>query len=213
MYSRMIKLSASVVVFIVLLYSCKEEDSQNPVTVGDIGTNMNFVEINPPFKLELKYNSVKKNATGSDSMDFDGIYNLFISQRISFDTIIKYYSYENYPYCRLTLKNGLEVATKQELFHVGHGDLQDVNWVDTLNIGDRIDKLTDWSVSNNNSCLMWAIAPVPYAVSHGCWYYLSTPDKYVGIRIKVGSGYKLGWIRVFQTSRDKISIVSYAIEK
>jgi hypothetical protein len=212
---KMTKLILSIFIIAVLIFSCKEEDSQNPVIVGDKGLNMNFHEISPPFKLELKYDSVKKNAISSDSMDIglDGKFDLFISQRISIDSTIKYFSYENYPYCRLTFKNGLEVATKKELYHVGHGDLQDVTWVDTLDIGNRIDNLCEWSVSHNNNSLMWAIAPIPYAVSHGCWFNLSIPDKYIGIRIKYGSKYKLGWIKVNQISRDKMSIVSYAIEK
>jgi hypothetical protein len=212
----MIKLTTYAVVFMLLLYSCREEDSQNLVTVGDIGSNMNYVEINPPFTLELKFDSVKKQFTGSNSidLDLDGSVDLIVSQRISLDSTIKYYNYDNFPYCWLTLKNGLEVATHKERYIIGHGDFDEVNWVDTLNVGDRVDKCPQWSdISVKIIWTMWAIAPIPYAVSHGCWYHLSTPEKYIGIRIKVGSGYRQGWIKVHQTSCDKMSIVSYAIEK
>jgi len=162
----------------------------------------------------LELDTITDNFKGSDSIDInlDGSYDIIINQRIHIPQASGTPSYEQFPYYRLDFKNGLSVATKVEYYIVGHGDYNNVNWVDTLNYESRIDNIAEWS-EPNASRFLWAVPPVNYAVSNGTWYYLTNSVNYIGIRMKIGSRYKLGWIKVNEISNEEILFVSCAIEK
>lgn len=201
------------ILFLVLL-SCEKEDDRKPVLAGVYDNDFIFHEFSPALKVDLKLDTLNNYYHGSDSMDInlDGSYDLIISQRILTDTANPDRSnYKNYPFCRLTLKNGLQVATKKECFPVGHGQTSEVNWVDTLQYQTRIDNFEQWS--SNISHMMWAVPPTIFWGSDGCWYNLVNAERYIGIRMKINSRYKFGWIKVHQTSREEVSYISFALEK
>jgi hypothetical protein len=59
---------------------------------------------------------------------------------------------------------------------------------------------------------MWAIPPVGTA-PYGPWYNLTNEEKYIGIRMKIGSRFKYGWIKMNVISREDMQFLSYAMEK
>jgi hypothetical protein len=60
---------------------------------------------------------------------------------------------------------------------------------------------------------MWSNALNFSGSDNGRWYEVLNPEMYIGIRMKVHSDYKYGWIKVNATSRENIQFLSYAIEK
>jgi hypothetical protein len=80
-----------------------------------------------------------------------------------------------------------------------------------LNYETRIDNWHDWT-ENNVSQLMWAIPPVGTA-PYGPWYDLTNEEKYIGIKMKIDSKFKYGWIKIKVISREDMQFLSYALEK
>jgi hypothetical protein len=203
-----------ILLILLIFSSCKKEETRKAVTAGIYDSSFTFHEFSTPLKVELTLNTLTDNYQGSDSIDInqDGVYDLINSLRIHIPPPSGVPSWEQFPYCRLILKNGLEVATKIEYYSVGHGQNDDVNWVDTLNYENRIDNISEWSESNAIRT-MWAIPPISYGVTYGPWYNPTNVVRYIGIRMKVGSRYKYGWIKVNEVSREDMQFISYAIEK
>jgi len=143
----------------------------------------------------------------------DGDFDLIIEQRILLESDSTHVTNTNFPFCRVKLRNGLEVATKYEKYYFPHGQTNSVNWVDTLKYGNRIDKISEWSTDTSFGRYMWVVPPSAFWGSNGYWYNLTDAERYIGIRMKIGSNYKLGWIKVNEISRRNISFISYAIEK
>lgn len=201
--------------FIILIFlsSCSKEDTRPAVTAGIYDSSFTYHEFSPPLKVELSLDTSTDNYMGVDSIDInqDGAYDIIISHRIYLPPESGTPSYEHFPYFRLTLKNGLQVATKVQSYYVGHGQLDDVYWVDALNYETRIDLWTDWAEKNVFQ-LMWAIPPVGSA-PYGPWYDLTNEEKYIGFRMKIDSRFKYGWIKVKVISRDDMQFLSYVLEK
>jgi len=205
----------NIFILILLIVSCKKEDTKNQVYAGKNDTNLNYTEFTPPFQINLESDSLNNIKYGMDSIDInsDGEFDLIINQRVLIDwndTI--QISNSNYPYCNLTIKNGLELAIKSETIYIGLGQTTEVIWVDTITYNTSINNITEWS-KPNTSTWMWGVPPTTFWGSNGCWYNLADTERYIGIRMKINSEYKLGWIRVYQHSREKIEIISYALEK
>lgn len=211
-----------ILIILLVLYSCNKDDSEleiltleNHIFAGDYDANFIFKEFNPPLKIDLITDSLHNFKYGIDSIDInsDGMFDLIISQRFFMDrnNTVQTINNNNYPFCSLTLKNGLEVANKKETFNIGHGQTSSVLWVDTLEYNKRIDHINDWSVTNTK-IWMWVVPPTSFWGSYGCWYSLSETEKYIGIRMKSDAAYKFGWIRVNQDSRENFEFISFAIE-
>jgi hypothetical protein len=201
--------------FIVLLFlsSCSKEDTRHAVTAGIYDSSFTYHEFSSPLKVELSLDTSTDNYMGVDSIDInqDEVYDIIISHRIHLPPESGTPSYEHFPYFSLTLKNGLQVATKIQSYPVGHGQLNEIYWVDALNYETRIDVWPDWAEKNVFQ-LMWAIPPVGSA-PYGPWYDLANEEKYIGFRMKIDSRYKYGWIKVIVISREDMQFLSYAIEK
>lgn len=202
-----------ILIILLISSSCKKEESRKHIFAGIDDSTFTLHEFSPPLKVELTLDTLTDNYQGSDSIDInqDGVYDIIISHRIHLPPESGTPSYEHFPYFRLTLKNGLQVATKVQSYPVGHGQLNDIHWVDALNYETRIDAWPDWTEKNVFQ-LMWAIPPVGSA-PYGPWYDLTNEEKYIGIRMKINSQYKYGWIKVNEVSRENIQFISYAIEK
>lgn len=213
-YLYMKTLFKCLLIFLVIFYSCKKEKSRELVFAGIHDAGFIHYEFSTPLKVKLTLDSLTDNYKGKDSIDInlDGVYDLIISQRIHFPPPTGIPSWEQFPYYRLILKNGLEVATKLEKYPVGHGQYDEVNWVQSLNYESRIDNISEWS-DTNTTYTMWAIPPISYGVSYGPWYNLTNVVKFIGIRMKIGPHYKYGWIEVSEISHEDISFVSYALER
>ncbi len=172
-------------------------------------------EFDPSLQINFESDSLLNFMYGTDSIDLnlDGRFDLIISQRffIDWNDSIRIVD-NNFPFCKLTLKEGLEVAKKNEVYYIGLGQTSSVNWVDTIKFESRIDNIADWTITNT-SIWMWVIPPTSFWGSCGCWYNLVNAERYIGIRMKVDSYYKYGWIKVNQINRENIEFVSYAIEK
>jgi hypothetical protein len=202
-------------IFILLtLISC-EKNEEMPVLAGDINLEMFHYEFNPALKVQLQIDSVNNRKYGKDSVDIDqdGNYDLFIQQNLFIDwketDRLDYGTY----FGKLVTKNGLEINTKTETYYIGLGQTSDINWVDTIKYEDRIDSRDNWSDPNNTIYkFMWALPSEP-TMSNGCWFNILNEEKYIGIRIKINSIYKYGWVKVNQDAERNIEIQSYAIEK
>ncbi len=203
-------------IILLILSSCSKEDNGKIVTAGIYDIDFIYYEFSSPLKVKLKLDTLTDNYIGKDSIDInqDGIYELFISQRIHLPPESGSPSWEHFPYFRLTLKNGLQVAIKLEYYAVGHGQVNEINWVDTLNYKTRINNNSEWSESNI-TISMWIVPPVgaPGTLPFGTWYNLTNEEKYIGIRMKIGSRYKYGWIKVKVNLREDMQFVSFALEK
>jgi hypothetical protein len=92
------------------------------------------------------------------------------------------------------------------------GEYNDTNWLDTLSYRKRIEKTSKWS-GTNITRMMWAIPPITQFVSYGPWYKPINQVKYIGIRMKIGSRYHYGWIKVNEISRENIQFESFALAK
>ena len=106
----------------------------------------------------------------------------------------------------------MEVATKREKYSQGQGYFNSIDWVDSLQYNTRIDNIYEWSATNTSRA-MWLVAPTIFWGSNGCWYYLTNAEMYIGIRMKTDSGYKFGWMKVNEISRENMFFISYAMEK
>ncbi len=201
--------------FIILLIfsSCSKEDTGKIVIAGIYDSDLFYYEFSPPLEVELSLDTLTDNYIGEDSIDInqDGDFDVFVSHRIHLPPESGTPSYDHFPYFRLTLKNGVQVATKIQSYPVGHGQYDEVHWVDALNYETRIDVWPFWA-ENNVFQLMWAIPPVGTS-PYGPWYDLTNEEKYIGIRMKIDSQFKYGWIKVKVTSRDDMQFLSYALEK
>ena len=200
----------------LFLYSCSKEGCEKPVYAGVYNSDFIYHEFENPLGIRLKTDTILRLCSGSDSIDInlDGNFDLFIKQRFSLDygsIDTNIFNFDNFPYCRLYLKNTLEVAIKLEYYPTGHGNYSKAHWADTLKFNSRIDRAEEWW--NQTFINMWAVPPSYFPFSCGCWYNISSQEKYIGIRMKIHSRYKYGWIKVNQMMRDSIKFVSYAIEK
>jgi hypothetical protein len=205
-------------IFALLFCSCNKNDNnkhepRKPVLAGINDFDMIYNEFNPPFQVNFNSDSMLKYGADSIDLNLDGKFDLMISQRFFIDwhdsLQINYY---NYPYCKLTLKNDLVVAKKNEVFYIGLGQTSNVDWVDTLYFEYRIDNIPEWSEANSY-IWMWVIPPTEFWGSYGSWYNLSNAIRYIGIRMKIDSDHKFGWIKLKQINRENLEFLSYAIEK
>ena len=203
-----------ILVISLFFSACKKDEPREAVVAGIYDNSFVFHEFSSPLKVMLILDLLTDNYIGNDSIDInlDGVYDLVISQRIHFPSPSGIPSWEQFPYYRLILKNGLEVATKTESFPAGMGQYRKIDWVNVFDYESSIDKISEWSESNTTQT-MWAIPPITQAVSYGPWYDLTNAVKYIAIRMKIGNRYKLGWIKVSEISRENILFISYAIEK
>jgi len=204
-----------IIIILLVVVSCKKEETKNQVFAGKNDINLSYKEFSPPFKIYLEPDSMNNIKYGIDSIDIDsdGNFDLIINQGVLIDwNDTVQISNTNYPYCNLKVKNGLELALKKETIYIGLGQTSELSWVDTLTYNTSINNIAQWSESNTN-IWMWGVPPTTFWGSNGCWYNLTDTERYIGIRMKINSEYKLGWIRVYQHSREKIEIISYALEK
>ncbi len=209
------KITFYIIIFALIISSCKKDEFRKPVLAGVNDSNMFFYEFNPNYLTNFKTDTLLNLKFGIDSIDLnlDGKFDLLISQRFftEWSDTIRIVN-NNFPYCKLTLKNDLEVAIKNEDYYIGLGQTSNVDWVDTLQFENRIENITDWSKTNVN-IWMWVIPPTGFWGSYGSWYNLINTEKYIGIRMKFDSGYKFGWIKINQINRENLRFLSYAIEK
>jgi hypothetical protein len=110
------------------------------------------------------------------------------------------------------MRNGLELATKNEKYYFPR-QVNSVDWVDTLQYGSRIDNISEWSSDNNFYRWMWVVPPTAFWGPYGFWYKLTKSEMYIGIRMKVDSRYKFGWIKVNAVLRQNLVFISYVLEK
>jgi hypothetical protein len=203
-----------ILIFLITLNSC-EKDEETQVLAGDVNLEMTHCKFNPPLKIQLQIDSVKNTKYGQDSIDInqDGIYDLFILQNLFIDWDETARLDYGFYYGKIVSKNGLEIHTKTETYYIGLGQTSDFNWVDTLKYQDRINSRDNWSdPSNTVYNFMWALPARP-TMTNGCWFDILDNERYVGIRMKINSEYKYGWLKVNQDSDRNIEIQSYAIEK
>ncbi|MEN8123177.1 MAG: hypothetical protein ABFS35_22760 [Bacteroidota bacterium] len=225
MKPTLFKISSLLLLLFLFVAGCQKDEPRTPVFAGIYDADMLYHEFNPPFQIALQTDSTKDIQYGIDSIDIDldGMFDLFISQRIYLDwrddfnrLYLKDY---NFPFSGFTLQNGLEVASKKETFSIGLGHTNGTRWVDTLHYESRIDKIDYWQNSGDKTWLLntniwsWAAPPITFWGSYGTWYKLINTEMYIGIRMIDNLDYKLGWIKVKVYSRDNFEIVSYAIEK
>jgi hypothetical protein len=59
---------------------------------------------------------------------------------------------------------------------------------------------------------MWCVTSSMYQGTYGTWFYIKDEEHFIGIRMKMQSEYKYGWIKINQKLRDNLEILSFAIE-
>lgn len=178
-------------ILLLIFNSCKKEDERKAVTAGIYDSTFTYHEFSPPFKVNLKLDSLTNYSFGADSIDInlDGNFDLIVTQNMPLDSSISTSrTADAFPHCKLTLKNGLEVASKTEKYGIGLGQTSAVNWVDIIPYNNRIDHLANWS-DTNTSCWMWVVPPTIFWGSNGCWYGLTNIEMYIGIRMNFHRSY------------------------
>jgi hypothetical protein len=198
----------------ILIIACKEDHFNMAVKAGSYDSDLRLNEFKPILQLSLKFDTLRNYWSGIDSFDInkDGISDLSISRRILPETNPKTpITEKNYPYCFLKPKNGLEVATKNEQRYLGLGQTTTQTWVNALAEECRIDNFPDWSGTLSNIA-MWMVPPVTWVCSYGTWYNVNNKEMFIGIRMKISSDFKYGWIKIDQVSRENMALVSYALE-
>lgn len=204
--------------FLILLNSCLNDYNQNSVFAGVYDSNFIYHEYTPPLQVKLMLDSITNFYSGTDSIDInlDGDYDIIISQHLQIPHLTSKPTNSLFPYCRLILNNGLEVATKELNYPAGQGSFIYMNWIDSLNLQTRIDNISDWSETSKRRD-MWSVPLISPSYVHidnyGFWYKVTNPELYIAIKMKNGSYYKYGWIKVDATKRENMRFVSYAIEK
>jgi len=200
--------------FLILLNSCLKDDDQNPIFAGVYDSNFIYHEYNPPLSVQLMLDSITNYYSGTDSIDInlDGNYDVIISQHLQIPNLTNSPTNQLYPYCRLTPKNRVEVAVNKQMYPAGFGTYETVNWIDSLYFKARIDEISGWAETSKFK-YMWCIPPSSFVNYNGFWYNVIDPELYIGIRMKIDSDYKYGWIKVDATSRENMRFMSYAIEK
>ncbi|HKK69386.1 MAG TPA: hypothetical protein VJ946_14280 [Bacteroidales bacterium] len=201
----------------VFFFACEDEpDIDTPETkvlAGVHDSDMFYYEFNPPFQVDCQVDSGMVHGQDSIDLDADGQYDFILSQRFFSDendsAQINDY---NYPYSRVRMENSLEVARVTEVIYIGLGQTSDVFWIDTLSFEHRIDDIEEWS-ETNTSIEMWMVPPTEFWSSYGPWYGLTDSIQYMGIRMMSDSDYKYGWIKVQQSDRKELVILSYAFEE
>ena len=199
----------------ILLNSCKTDTNQSPVFAGEYDSNFYFQEYSPPLQVELVLDSTTNYYSGKDSIDFnsDGEYDILIIQHLQIPHLNNEPTQDLFPYCRLKAMNGTEIATSEVGYSVGHGYYNYISFVDSINPKTRIDNLQEWSISNKLRNMWFVPSPGSFIHNFGFWYEVANPEMYVGIRMKIGSDYKYGWINIDATSKENMRFISYAIEK
>jgi len=203
--------------FILLIFSsCLKDDDNKIVSAGIYDSDYIYHEFSPPLKVDLKLDTIKDDYFWNDSIDInqDGINELFISQRIHIPAESGSPTFDHFPYLRLITKSDLQIARKIDYYAVGHGQVNEIDWVDTLNYKTQINDNNDWT-EGNDILSIWLVPPLgaPGTLPYGTWFNLTNEEKYVGIRMKIGKRYKYGWIKLNVISRDDIQFICYAIEK
>ena len=203
--------------FILLIFSsCLKDDDNKIVSAGIYDSDYIYHEFSPPLKVDLKLDTIKDDYFWNDSIDInqDGIYELFISQRIHIPAESGSPTFDHFPYLRLITKSDLQIARKIDYYAVGHGQVNEIDWVDTLNYKTQINDNNDWT-EGNDILSIWLVPPLgaPGTLPYGTWFNLTNEEKYVGIRMKIGKRYKYGWIKLNVISREDIQFICYAIEK
>lgn len=204
---------ASVISCFVILYSCNT-DERPAVFAGIYDSDFIYQEFEAPVVVQLKEDTIQGFFFGADSIDLnkDGLYDLIISQRLLIPLPSEISSFEQFPYYRLIPKNGFEIAKRIQSYPVGQGQTSNQDWVDAIDFKIRIDDFKDWSETNRNVS-MWMIPPSLFFGTYGTWFEITNPEKYIGFRMKVGSAYKYGWIKVDARIKESIRFLSVAIEK
>lgn len=203
--------------FILLIFSsCLKDDDNKIVSAGIYDSDYIYHEFSPPLKVDLKLDTIKDDYFWNDSIDInqDGINELFISQRIHIPAESGSPTFDHFPYLRLITKSDLQIARKIDYYAVGHGQVNEIDWVDTLNYKTQINDNNDWT-EGNDILSIWLVPPLgaPGTLPYGTWFNLTNEEKYVGIRMKIGKRYKYGWIKLNVISREDIQFICYAIEK
>jgi hypothetical protein len=197
-----------------ILGSCRKDEPQNPILAGEFDTNFIFYQFATPLIVELKYDSATNYYSGTDSIDvnLDGNYDLIINQHLQIPHLTDHPTNKLFPYYKLTPKNSLEIALNIQAYPAGSGTYKTVGWIASLNQKDRIDNIANWSESTRFHYL-WCNPPDIFVSYNGFWYDVTNPEMYIGMRMKIDSVYKYGWIKVDALSRENMAFLSYAIEK
>lgn len=203
-------------IILIIFSSCSKDDTGNTISAGIADSNFIYHEFAPPLKVNLLLDPISDNYFWKDSIDVnqDGVYDLVINQRIHLPKESGTPSWEHFPYLQLILKTGIQVATKTESYPVGMGQYNETYWVAPLNYESLINNDLDWSGSDKIKS-MWAVPPkgTPSTAPSGAWFYLKNEEKYIGIKMKIDSRFKFGWIKVNVNSAEDIQFLSYALEK
>ncbi|MGE5395514.1 MAG: hypothetical protein ACM3P1_12290 [Candidatus Saccharibacteria bacterium] len=204
------------IILLFLLACNKEEDEpRTPVLAGVFNSSMNYKEWNPAFQVTLQHDGMRNMDYGKDSLDInqDGSYDVIISQNnLRFNSSANNNSIDIFPFYYLSLKNGLSIAVIKEPNFTVINQLSNAYWVDTIAYKTNLENITNWSDSYSNN-LSYATPPTVFFGYDGPWYGLSNKEAYIAMRIHTSSRYRYGWIKVNVTSPEKVSIISYALEK
>lgn len=197
-----------------ILGSCRKDEPQNPILAGEYDTNFIFYQFATPLIVELKYDSLTNYYSGTDSIDvnLDGNYDLIINEHLQVPHLTDNPTNKLFPYYKLTPKNSLEIALNIQAYPAGFGTYKTVGWIASLNQKDRIDNIANWSEPTKFQYL-WCNPPDSFVSYNGFWYDVTNPEMYIGMRMKIDSGYEYGWIKVNALSRENMAFLSYAIEK
>lgn len=202
-------------ILLLFLLACNKDEPKAPVLAGVFNSSMNYKEWNPAFQVTLQHDAMRNMDYGEDSLDInqDGNYDIIISQKnLLGNPSANANSNDIYPFYNLSVKNGVAIAVIKETNFTVINRLSNAFWVDTIAYKANLGDITGWS-DNFTNILSYATPPTVFFGYDGPWYGLSNKEKYIAMRIHTNLRYRYGWIKIHVTSPQKISIISYALQK
>jgi len=166
-------------------------------------------------KIKVKWDDRNLYGYGKDSVDLDnnGDYDLFISLSLLNNDSIHLLNGsmpDPFPFCRLQLHNGLEIAVCKEIYPIGLGQTATASYTDTVKYNERIDIITDWFNDSINSIAMWQKNPGFFGLpSYGSWFYVKS---ICYIAFKTNQQH-YGWLEVNATNPENPEFTKFAIKK
>lgn len=206
-------------IILIFISSCKDDLNYTVVTAGKHDSTYLYREFVPPFVVKVELDTAINFYSGMDSLDInlDGNIDIVISTRFNSNgSASKIDGKYIYPFYKLYLSNGFEVAVQTMNYACGHGYCNWKDFIAAIDYGTNISHFANWSESETEQVL-WIEAPDGVDYPHGWWTRINNEETYIGIRkkekgLKNKIYYKYGWIKVNALSLKNVSVTSYAIE-
>lgn len=188
-----------------------DEDNQSANTevyAGVYDSTFSYHQLATPLEISIAWDTQNLYGTGYDSLDIDldGDFDLiFTLNLLNEDSIHLISGTPNpFPFLHVQSNNGFKVASYDEVFYIGLGQTATATYADRLDLNERIDALTDWSINLK----VWGENPGGAMMPpFGDWYSANSQN-YLAIKLNDD---KYGWVEVDASNPKNPKFSSFAI--